>query len=128
MPSQVHRDDAERGAASPSYQTPLFARYADLMTWLVQRTEKFPRSQRFILASRLLDTAFACHAELIRARKVRGAARAQALLEADILLEALRLQLRLAHELHCISLRQYEHGAGLINEVGRMLGSWRKES
>lgn len=113
---------------NPNPETPLFARYHDLMTWLVQRTEKFPRSQRFILASRLLETAFACHAHLIRARKVSGAARAQALLEADILLETLRLEWRLAHELRCISTGQYEHGARLMNEVGRMVGSWRKEA
>ena len=88
--------------------------------------ESFPKAQRFLLASRLMDTAFACHAELIRARKVTDAARAQALLRADVELETLRLQWRLAHELSCISTGQYEHGARLMDEVGRLLGAWRK--
>lgn len=107
-------------------ETPLFARYYDLMAWLTPAVEKFPRAQRFLLASRLMDTAFACHRELIRARKVTGPARAQALLDADIALETLRLQWRLAHELRCISTGQYEHGGRLIDEVGRLLGAWRK--
>ena len=72
-----------------------------------------------------MDTAFACYADLIRARKVTGADRAQALLRADIQLDSLRLQWRLAQELRCISFDQYEHGAKLINEVGRLLGGWR---
>lgn len=98
----------------------------DLLLWLTQRVEKFPRTQRFLLASRLMDTAFACHAELIRGRKVAGTMRGEALLQADIHLETLRLQLRLAHELRCITTAHYEHGAGLVNEVGKLLGSWRK--
>ena len=112
--------------APPSAESPLFVRFYDLLAWLVPRVEKFPRSQRFILASRLLDTAFACHARLIRARKVSGAARQEALLQADVALETLRLQLRLAHELRCINTGQYEHGARLVNEIGKMVGSWRR--
>ncbi|MCB0042117.1 MAG: diversity-generating retroelement protein Avd [Caldilinea sp.] len=109
----------------PSIEFPIFARYSDLMAWLVQRVESFPRAKRFTLGNRLLDSGFRCHQHLVRARKLNGAARATALLDADVELETLRLQLRLAHELHCLSTRQYEHGAGLVNEIGRLLGSWR---
>lgn len=109
----------------PSSEFPIFPRLADLMLWLTQRVEGFPRAQRFSLGKRILDSGFQCHGHLIRARKLSGAARAQALLDADVELETMRLQLRLAHDLRCLSTRQYEHGAGLINEVGRLLGSWR---
>ena len=109
----------------PQGETPLFAKLYDLLAWLTPCVEHFPKAQRFVLARRLLDTTFACHADLIRARKVTGAERAQALLRADIQLETLRLQWRMSHELKCISTGQYEHGAKLINEVGRLLGAWR---
>ena len=108
--------------------SPLFAKFYDLMAWLTERTAKFPREQRFVLASRILDAGFACHQQLIRARKVTGTARADTLLQADIELETLRLQWRLAHELRCISTGQYEHGARLIDEVGRLLGAWRRQT
>jgi hypothetical protein len=107
-------------------ETPLFAKYFDLLAWLAPCVEKFPKSQRFMLANRLLGSAFAAHAELVLARKVTGEERAQALLRADVILETLRLQWRLAHELHCISTNQYEHGSRLINEVGKLLGAWRR--
>ena len=106
--------------------TPLFAKLYDLMAWLTPCVEKFPRSQRFVLASRILDTGYACHRQLIRARKVTGQDRAEALLQADIELETLRLQWRLAHELGSVAVGRYEHGARLIDEVGRLLGAWRK--
>ncbi|MBI1299756.1 diversity-generating retroelement protein Avd [bacterium] len=110
----------------PRQETPLFAKLHDLLLWLTPCIEKFPRSQRFLLAERILDTAFACQENLIRARKVNGAAKAEALLHADIELEKLRMQWRLAHELRCVSTGQYEHGGRLIDEIGRLLGAWRK--
>ena len=111
---------------SAAQESPLFSRLHDLLLWLTQRVEKFPRSQRFLLGSRLLDSGFACHAALIRARKVATPLRAEALLQADIHLETTRQQLRLAFELRCLTPDQFEYGARLIKEVGRLLGSWRK--
>lgn len=111
--------------ADSSIEFPIFPLFSDFMAWLIPIIEKFPRSQRFILGSRLLDTSYYCQRDLIRARKVRGAARADALLSADVELEILRLQLRTAHELHCLTVRQYEHGAGILNQIGGFLGSWR---
>ncbi|MEZ4736656.1 MAG: diversity-generating retroelement protein Avd [Caldilineaceae bacterium] len=110
----------------PTTESPIFARFYDFTAWLISCVEKFPRAQRFILGSRLLDTTFACHAQLIRARKVTGAARAETLLQADVTLDTLRLQLRLAHESRCLSPKQYEYGANLLNQVGKLLGAWRK--
>jgi hypothetical protein len=104
----------------------LFARYYDLMIWLTQRVASFPRAQRFLLAQQLLVTGYGGYAQLIEARKVVGAARSQALLNADVSLELLRMEWRMALDLVCINMAQYEHGAGLINEVGRLLGAWRK--
>lgn len=106
-------------------ETPLFARFYDWLAWLTPCVEKFPKAQRFLLASRLLDTSYACYGDLVRARKVTGSERGHALLQADIELDMLRLQWRLAHELKCVSTAQYEHGARLLNEVGRLLGGWR---
>lgn len=104
----------------------LTVRMYDFIVWVTARAAHFPREYRFILGNRLLDTAYGCHDRLVQARKVTGVERANAQLAADVLLESLRTQLLTAQELRCIDLRQYEHGAGLLNEIGRMLGAWRK--
>jgi hypothetical protein len=45
---------------------------------------------------------------------------------ANLLLTRLRFQIRLCVEEKLLSLRQYEYLAGLVEDVGRMVGGWRK--
>ena len=108
-------------------ETALFVKMYDLLVWLAHCVEGFPRAQRFLLASSLMQTAYACYADMIRSRKVTAVARADALLDADVELETLRMQWRAAHDLRCIATSQYEHGARLMDEVGRLLGARRKQ-
>ena len=46
--------------------------------------------------------------------------------QANLLLARLRFQIRLCVEEKLLSLRQYEYLAGIVEEVGRMAGGWRK--
>jgi hypothetical protein len=48
--------------------------------------------------------------------------------QADIQLEQLRLWLRYSRDYHLITVRQYEHAARQLGEVGRMLGAWIKQT
>jgi hypothetical protein len=106
--------------------SPLFVKTYDLLKYLIPATEKFPRSQRFVLARRIQDAALNFHECLLEARKVDVAARGEVLRRADVELEKLRLHLRLSMELECLKFPQYEHITGLVVEIGRMLGKWRE--
>ncbi len=101
---------------------PIYPLIADFMTWLLPLVEKFPRSQRFVLGNRLLDSGYWCQRDLIRARKVHGVAKADALLSADVELEILRHQLRDAHELHCVSTRRIRARRGSAHPDRRPAG------
>jgi len=46
--------------------------------------------------------------------------------QADVVLDLLRLQLRLSCELHLLSTGQCAHVSRLVTEVGKLLGTWRK--
>ncbi len=48
-------------------ESPIFARTHDLLLWLIPQTLKFPRSQRFVLAKRVQDTALDFHEHLLEA-------------------------------------------------------------
>ena len=39
----------------------------------------------------------------------------------------LRYTARLCYEIGLFSLKQYRHASGLIAEVGKLLGTWRKQ-
>ena len=110
----------------PEYSDTIFTKTYDLLTWLMPITEGFPKSQRFVLAKRLQDTTLDFYELIVRAR--RSPDRAAVLFEADLKLEQLRLYTRLCADpkMKLLNPNQYEHGARLIDEIGRLLGSWIK--
>jgi hypothetical protein len=107
-------------------EAPIYVVTHDMLDWLVPHLEGWPRPQRFLLARQALDSATHFYRLLLRARKVQGRARAEALLDADAELETLKALLRLGQERRYMSLRQYEHISGILFNLGRQLGGWRK--
>jgi hypothetical protein len=103
--------------------SPIFAKTYDFILWLLNHTEKFPKSERFRLARRLEDAAFEFYELLIQA--TRTTRRKQAvLLDADLVLDQLRLYVRLSHSRGLMTGRQYEYAANALIEIGKLLGGW----
>jgi len=111
-------------ATTPS-EFVIYPKTHDLILWLTQHAMNFPKSQRFVMAKRVQDTALEFYELLIEARKVDVQPRKAVLLAADVKLETLRLHLRLCHELHLLSSSQYQHVSQMVTEIGKLLGSWR---
>ncbi len=106
--------------------SPIFAKTYDLLSWLIPLAHRFPKAQRFILAQKIQDAGFALQESLVRAAKTDGTL--AALREADVSLDLLRLRGRLAADLAFVSLRQYEHFCGRVDEIGRLLGGWMRRA
>lgn len=106
-------------------QSPIFAKTSDFVLWLLQHTEKFPKSERFRLAKRLEDCAFAFYELLIEATRSTKRKR-QLLIQADVQLEKLRLYVRMSQAKKLTSLPQYRFASGSIIEIGKLLGGWLK--
>ena len=111
--------------APPAAQSPIFVKAHDLVRWLLQHTARFPKSERFRLAKRVEDSAFRFYDLIARATK-SGDKRRSVLLEADLELDRLRLNVRLCVELKLLTSAQYEFAAGLLVEIGKLLGGWLK--
>ena len=105
-------------------ESPIFTRTHDLLRWLLTATRKFPREQRFVLAQRVHQQAFALQDALAAAGLDRHG-QARHLLEADIALTGLRKTLLLCYELELLRDGQYRHVSEMVAEVGRLLGGWR---
>lgn len=108
-------------------ESPIFSRTYDLLQWLLRVTEHFPRSQRFVLARRIQDTAFNMQESLLEAGLKHGTARQEALLRADLSLAKLRFYVRLSLDMEWINLGQYEHVSRMLDEIGRLLGGWQRK-
>lgn len=99
-------------------------RLYDLVLWTSERVARFPRTHRFTLGDRMVSRSYELLDLLLRAKYSR--AKLDPLREANLSLEQLRFQLRLAKDLGCLSLRQYEFATRSANEVGRMVGGWAR--
>lgn len=107
-------------------ETPIFTRTYDLLTWLLPRSNNFPRAHRHTFTKRLLDSAFDLRERLEEANMRQGRARAERLSRADEALARLRIYTRLAMHWGWLSEGQYRHSAGMLVEIGRLLGGWQK--
>ena len=107
-------------------QSPLFVKTYDFLLWLIPLTLKFPKAQRFLMAERLGKMALDFY-ELILEAVMGSAGTMEKLDQADRLLTKIRLYVRLSHDLQCISPGQYEYAAKQIDEIGRLIGGWKKK-
>ncbi|MFC2015814.1 diversity-generating retroelement protein Avd [Chloroflexota bacterium] len=107
-------------------QSPLFVKTYDFLLWLIPLTLKFPKSQRFLLAERLSTMALDFY-DAIVAAVMEPHLQGERLDEADKLLTKIRLYVRLSYDLRCISLGQMEHAARLMDEIGRLIGGWKRK-
>ena len=94
----------------------------ELLVWLIPQLDKFPRARRFTLGDRLEGALLEVLELLVDAAYSRS--KQGALARANLRLEMARHLLRLAHELQAIPTRRYEHGAKLMDALGRQIGGW----
>ncbi|MGE3152974.1 MAG: diversity-generating retroelement protein Avd [Nitrospiraceae bacterium] len=94
----------------------------ELLLWLIPQLDKFPHSRRFTLGERLEAGLLTVLELLVEAAYTHN--KAVFLHRANLRLEVVRHLWRLAHELKVMATRQYEHGAKLIDGLGRQIGGW----
>lgn len=108
-------------------ESPLFVRTYDFLLWFIPQVQKFPRVHRFTLSERLQRLALDFQDGIVAAGKSQGTVRLEKLKSADIQLEQLRVWIRFARDNQLITIKQYEHAARGMAEMGRLLGAWLKK-
>src|SRR6201988_293679 len=94
----------------------------DLILWSCHHTGKFPRNHRFVLGERIERNLYDLLELLIRSKYTRN--RQEILRQANLLLEILRFQMRLAKDLQCLKVDSYGFAARAIDEIGNLVGGW----
>ena len=96
----------------------------DLILWSCHHTGRFPRNHRFVLGERIERNLYDLLETLIKARYTR---QRQPLLEqANLILEILHFQVRMAKDLQCLKTDSYAFATKAIDEIGKMVGGWLK--
>jgi hypothetical protein len=109
-----------------SPELPVIQLTYDFILWMVGHTSKFSRAHKFSLGDRLEKQGYQVLEDLIRAKFNRD--RAGILENVNLELEILRFQIRLARDLKCLTPKSYGYAAEQIEEIGRMVGGWLKQS
>ena len=108
-------------------KTPIFVKTHDFVVWLFQRTARFPKHYRHSLTLKLENTCLDFLRVLHRANASRARARQDALDRADVELNVIRAFLRVALDLGLWSARTWEHAVRLADELGRLIGGWKRQ-
>jgi hypothetical protein len=106
--------------------SPLFVRCDELVLWVMRTTVRYPRHYRAALGKATQEAVLGLQRHLVAAARRRDPR--SALQTADESLHELRLLLCQGYRLDLLTARQHEHAARLLDEVGRMIGGWRKKA
>ena len=96
----------------------------DLILWIIPKLEKYPRSQKFLLADRIENTLLDILELLIESAYTKH--KANALRMANLKLEKLRYLIRLSKDLKFLNIKSYEFASRSIDTVGMSIGGWLK--
>lgn len=100
----------------------------DLILWLGQKVEKFPRARRYTLGARIEALSLEALERLVMAAYARSGEKFRHLELANTKLDVLRLHWRIGHDLRVVDDRAYRHGTGLMLDIGKQIGGWRRAS
>lgn len=106
--------------------TPLFVKTHDFLIWLLERSQRFPKNLRQSHTLKLESTAFDFQESILMGNAAQGAERGKWLERADGKLVCLRALLRLSFDLKLLAGTQVRFAAERVDELGRLLGAWRK--
>jgi len=96
--------------------------FYDFVLWLIRHIEKFPRHHRYSLGRDIEGRLQGILAMLLRA-KFSGD-KAELLFDANIELEVLRFQVRLAKDLDILAAKSHGHAAEVMHKIGSQIGGW----
>ncbi len=103
---------------------PLFVKWTSVLDWILDKSEKLPKSIRFSLASRIADYALDIMEGIIEA--IYSKEKGILLDKINLDIEKLRVLFRICHQRKYISNTQYEYISKELDETGKMVGGWKK--
>jgi len=102
----------------------VFTKMYDLVGWILERTNTFPKSHRFVFSERINNLVLDILENIIEA--IISQEKVAILQTVNVNLEKLRVLIRLSKDQHFLSFKQYEYASRMIDEVGRMLAGWKR--
>ena len=108
------------------YELPVYKDTYQLILMIYGFTKEFPREYKYSLGQEMKRDVM----ELVRSiyRANRSEAKRQFLEEYLEQFELLKLEIRIAHDLNILGLRQYAAVSELMNNIGKQVTGWKNHA
>ncbi|HOA08417.1 MAG TPA: diversity-generating retroelement protein Avd [Spirochaetota bacterium] len=103
---------------------PVYIKWRYICSYMLDISGKFPKNVRFNLADRLTNISLDVLEAIIEAIYAKD--KTEILKKANLQIEKIRALLQISNDRKYISISQYGHISGEINEAGKMIGGWIK--
>jgi four helix bundle protein len=100
------------------------AKVYDFVLWLLPKVENFPRAHKFTVGERLTAAGLDLMTTIVETAYSRE--KDDLLQQANRRVNSTRYLLRLAKDLKLMSIDSYGFSVEKLDEIGRMVGGWRK--
>ena len=106
---------------------PLYYKLYQLIKFLYQRVNNFPKQYKYTLGQNILNLSWRCLDLVLEANALPNKEKYPKILELSVIFDKLKIRLRMAQEINLISKRQFVHiQTYYIKEIGEMIGGWLK--
>ncbi len=102
----------------------IIADFYDFTLWMIKHTEKFPRHHRYSLGMSIENRLQNLLELLIRAKFTKE--KVSLLSDANVELELLRFQIRMAKDLRVLPVKSHGYAARIMESIGSQVGGWIK--
>lgn len=106
----------------------IYGKYLDLISYTEMILKKYPKSERFALASYIKNTTYDGMESIIYAHKYYDKTRKlESLNNLDVKLKMLKVLIRISYKNKYISVQNYRAWSLKLSNVGNLLGRWLKQ-
>jgi hypothetical protein len=113
-------------AESEQGESAVVSKAYDFNVWLLPKAEKFARSYKFSVGDRLVAHGLDLLLLLVESAYTQN--KGMLLQQASTKVNGIRYLLRLSKDLKLLSLDSYGFAAERLDEIGRMVGGWRRSA
>ena len=99
----------------------------DFVLWLLPKVESFPKAYKFTVGDHLTANGMELLSLLVEAAFSPPSRKEDLLQRANMKVNVARYQLRLAKDLKLMAANSYAFSAEKLDEIGRMVGGWKKQ-
>lgn len=108
------------------HDTSVFQKTYDLYKLLHEAVKKYPKGDRYSLGEKTLSHVLEIIEGITKAGHAKRDWKAPIIEQTIVSLEITKVLVRLGQDTRCLNLAQYVESQERIQEIGRMLGGWKR--